>query len=194
MKHDQLEELVLQSLEQGRSGARLYEAALECALNAELQAEWQRYLEETKSHVSALEGVCKALGISAKEQTPGRLVVQHLGSALVQAVRMAHVGGNLQAAQLVAAECILLAETRAHLDWQLLGQCCEQLPPDQARVLGEAYQRIEGQEDEHLYHTKRWCRDLWSEALGLSVASPAATQGRQRVEPSVAQRSEQAAE
>lgn len=193
MKFDQVKELVLQSLEHGRGGVSLYEAALECAVNAELQEEWQRYLEETKSHVATLEGVCKALDIAAQEQTPGRAVVHHLGGALVQAVRMAHSGASQQAAQLLAAECIVLAATKAHLDWQLLGQCSELLPPEQAQLLSEAYQRIEVQEDEHLYHTKRWCRELWSEALGLSTSAPAAPAGRWRVESSLS-KAEQAAE
>jgi hypothetical protein len=29
---------------------------------------------------------------------------------------------------------------------------------------------VEGQEDEHLYDTKGWCRKLWLESLGLKAA------------------------
>lgn len=31
---------------------------------------------------------------------------------------------------------------------------------------------VEDEEDEHLYHTKGWCRELWMEALGLRAVLP----------------------
>ena len=31
---------------------------------------------------------------------------------------------------------------------------------------------VEDQEDEHLYHTKGWCRELWIEALGMKAVLP----------------------
>jgi hypothetical protein len=39
-------------------------------------------------------------------------------------------------------------------------------------VLKEACEEIEEQEDEHLYHTKGWCRELWLESLGLKAVLP----------------------
>lgn len=35
-----------------------------------------------------------------------------------------------------------------------------------------AYDAIEDQEYEHLYHTKGWCRELWLQALGLKATLP----------------------
>lgn len=189
MKFDQLEELVLQSLEHERCGVSLYEAALECAVRPELQEEWRQYLTETRRHVTALEDVCKALGIDADRKTVGRAIVRHIGSALVLAIKMARAANNPEAAQLVAAENIVLAETKDHLDWELLGQCAEQLPHEQAKVLLGAYEQIGRQEDEHLYHTKSWCRELWRQSLGLRA--PALLRFGASVEPVNA---EQAAE
>ena len=31
----------------------------------------------------------------------------------------------------------------------------------------EAFDEVEDEEDEHLYHTKGWCRELWIESLGI---------------------------
>jgi hypothetical protein len=31
---------------------------------------------------------------------------------------------------------------------------------------------VEDQEDEHLYHTRGWARELWMEALGLKAVLP----------------------
>lgn len=167
----QLEQLVLQSLEHERGGVKLYEAALECAISPELREEWHRYLTETRGHVLALEHVCKALGIDAEQKTAGQAVARHLASAMVLAIEMARSAGAPEAAQLVAAEQIVLAETKDHLDWELLGQCAGHLPPEQAKVLLEAYEQIAGQEDEHLYCTKSRCRELWRQWLGLPGAS-----------------------
>jgi hypothetical protein len=67
---------------------------------------------------------------------------------------------------------VVLAETKDHLDWTLIGKCAEQLEGSQAEALQEAYDQIEDQEDEHLYHTRGWCRELWIAALGMNAVLP----------------------
>ena len=37
-------------------------------------------------------------------------------------MKTALAAGNPHAAQIVAAECVVLAETKDHLDWELLGE------------------------------------------------------------------------
>jgi hypothetical protein len=39
-------------------------------------------------------------------------------------------------------------------------------------MLRDAYEEIEDQEDEHLYHSKGWCRELWLESLGMKAVLP----------------------
>jgi hypothetical protein len=36
----------------------------------------------------------------------------------------------------------------------------------------EACEEVEDEEDEHLYHTKGWCRELWIASLGLNAVLP----------------------
>jgi len=36
----------------------------------------------------------------------------------------------------------------------------------------EAYDAVEDEEDEHLYHTIGWTRELWIQALGLPAVLP----------------------
>ncbi|MDF3069600.1 MAG: hypothetical protein K0R38_5201 [Polyangiaceae bacterium] len=172
MNTKQVQELLLQSLEHELGGVKVYRTALQCAVNQDLKEEWQEYLEQTQTHVSTLESVCAALGVDAQQETPGRGVVRHVGGALVQAMEMALAAGDPAAAQLVACECVVLAETKDHSDWQLLGKCAQNLQGPGADVLQEAYSRIEDEEDEHLYHTKGWCRELWVESLGLPAVLP----------------------
>lgn len=177
MKQDrpsqQVIELLLQSLEHEKGGVQVYETALKCAVNDDLKDEWQKYLQETRHHVKVLTNVCSTVGIDSRTETPGVLVVRHMGGSLVKAMEMALEGGKPEAAQLVACECVVLAETKDHLDWELIGKCGEKLlKGDAAKALTEAYDEIEDQEDEHLYHTKGWCRELWIESLGMKAILP----------------------
>lgn len=127
MKNAQVKELVLQSLEHERGGVKVYEAALQCATNEELREEWQNYLQQTRRHVQALTTVCSALGLDSEEQTPGCQILHKMGGALVASMEEARSGGNAEAAQLVACECVVLAETKDHLDWELLGEVAKEL-------------------------------------------------------------------
>jgi rubrerythrin len=194
MKSEQLEELVLQSLEHEQGGVKVYELAVQCAVEQDLKEEWEKYLNQTRTHVSTLEGICKALDIDAHRETPGRAVVRHLGGALVEAMKMAKSAGDPAAAQLVACECVVLAETKDHLDWELLTKCADELTGDRAALVANACDEVEDQEDEHLYHTKGWCRELWIQSLGLNAVLPPPEEQRHVKTAVGAARAEQAAE
>jgi hypothetical protein len=172
MNTKQIEELVLQSLEHEVGGVNVYTTALGCAVNQDLKAEWQEYLEQTKAHVRALETLCSALGLDPARETPGRGVVRHVGAALVEAMNLAASAGDPAAAEIVACECVVLAETKDHADWQLLSKCAVHLDGPVAAAFKAACSTIEDQEDEHLYHTRGWCRELWVQALGLPAVLP----------------------
>jgi rubrerythrin len=168
----QLQELILQSLEHEKGGVEIYETAVECAVSEELREEWGKYLDQTRNHVQVLQGVCQELEIDPEQESPGREVVRNIGAALVQAMRLAKESGNPVAAQLVACECVVLAETKDHADWELLGKCAEKLKGKGKEALTAACEEVEEEEDEHLYHTKGWCRELWLDSLGLEAVLP----------------------
>ena len=170
MKSEQLSGLLLISLEHERGGVLVYETALQCAQNDQLRAEWTQYLSETREHVEALERVCKELKLDPEAQTPTRAIVQSLGGALVSAMKSALDSATPAEAELVACECVVIAETKDHLDWELLSKWAEK--DDAPESLVEACEEIEEQEDEHLYHSKGWCRELWLQALGEDAVLP----------------------
>src|SRR5688500_7985346 len=173
MIHAQLKELLLQSLEHEKGGVLVYRTALECVLNDDLRAEWEEYLSQTENHVEVLASACEELGLDPGERTPGCQVVQHVGKSLVQAMKMALAAGNPEAAELVACECVVLAETKDHANWELIGACAKAYDDDRVvNALLTAYEEIEDEEDEHLYHTKGWCRELWLESLGIDAKLP----------------------
>ena len=168
----QFQELLLQSLEHERGGVKVYETAVQCAVSRELKEEWQKYLGQTRNHVKILERVFQKLEIDPEQRSPGRDIVGALGASLVSAMQQAQGSGNPTAAQLVACECIVLAETKDHLDWELLTKCAEQLKGAQKQALQEACETVEDEEDEHLYHTRGYCRELWLDSLGLPAVLP----------------------
>lgn len=179
MNTEQRNELLYQSLEHEMGGVKVYETAIACVLNDDLKKEWTRYLDQTRHHVEVMQALCKALGLELDAETPGRQVVRHTGQALVQAMVMARESGKPEAAQLVACECVVLAETKDHADWELIGQCADAAEGKEKEALLKAYQEIEDEEDEHLYHTKGWCRELWLESLGLPAVLPPPEEVRQ---------------
>lgn len=172
MNQNQFKELLLQSLEHERGGIKVYETALKCARNEDLKEEWERYLAETERHVLVLQDLFVSLQLDPEEKSPGREIVQGLGSALVVAMERALSAGPPEAAQLVACECVVLAETKDHLDWELIGEAAKKLRSADGKAVKQAYAEVEDQEDEHLYHTKGWCRELWMEALGMKAMLP----------------------
>jgi ferritin-like metal-binding protein YciE len=194
MKAKQMQELLLQALEHELGGVQVYTTALKCVTNPELKKEWQRYLAETKKHVAVLEKLCGELGVKADKETPGRAVVRHLGESLVEAMSMALQAGDPTAAELVACECVVLAETKDHLNWTLLGKCAQQLEGEEAESVAAAYAEIEDQEDEHLYHSRGWCRELWIQSLGIPAVVPPPEETRKVKTAIGAAKAEQAAE
>jgi rubrerythrin len=172
MNKTQLNELLLQSLEHEKGGVQVYETALKCVVNPDLREEWTKYLEQTREHVRILTEVFGKLKLDPYQETPGRQVVRYLGSSLVQAMQMALTSSPREAAQLVACECVVNAETKDHLDWELIGKCADKSDGETRQLLMDAYLQVEDQEDEHVYHSKGWCRELWIESLGLKAILP----------------------
>jgi ferritin-like metal-binding protein YciE len=172
MHSAQFIELVLQSLEHERGGVKVYQAAIRCAQRDDLRMEWEKYLAQTEEHVSALTEICEVFDIDPFTMTPGTQIVKALGTSLVEAMNAAYAAGDRQAAEIVAAECVVLAETKDHLNWELLGEAAKTLSGEEREALQEAYEKIEEEEDEHLYHTQGWCRELWLESLGLAAELP----------------------
>jgi hypothetical protein len=67
---------------------------------------------------------------------------------------------------------VVQAETKDHLNWELLGTLAEKSEGEVRDLLSAAVEKVETQEDHHLYHTKGWARELWLEALGLPAVLP----------------------
>ena len=172
MNTDQLHELLYQALETEQGGILVYKNALRCVINADLKKEWEEYLEQTQNHERIVRDLFEAFGLDPEVETPGRKVVAQIGESLVKAMATALDAGPPEAAQLVAAECVILAETKDHQNWELIGQVAKKSKGEKAKALKTAYEEVEDEEDEHLYHTMGWARELWIESLGMPAVIP----------------------
>ena len=131
-----------------------------------------KYLDQTRNHVQIVQDVMSVFGLDPEQEPPGRKVARRTGEYLVKAMELALKSGESGAAQLVAAESIVLAETKDHLNWQLIGEAAKKATGETAKALKQAHEEVEDEEDEHLYHTAGWARELWLESLGMKAVLP----------------------
>ena len=167
-----LKELLCQALETEKGGIQVYRTALRCAVNDELKEEWQEYLEQTENHERIVRELFSSLGLDPEAETPGRAIVRAKGQGLVKAMETALSSGKKEVAQLVACECVVEAETKDHQNWELIGEVAKKQTGEAGRALKAAHEEVEEEEDEHLYHTQGWCRELWLQSLGQPAVLP----------------------
>ncbi len=67
---------------------------------------------------------------------------------------------------------MVLAETKDHQNWELLSKCAEKAKGREQKALTAACEEVEDEEDEHIYHSKGWCRELWIQSLGMPAVLP----------------------
>jgi rubrerythrin len=171
MDRARLTELLYQALETEQGGVKVYESAVRCAQNDDLKKEWGEYLEQTRNHEVVMLRVLDGFGLDPSQETPGRQIIRNKARTLVGSMDEARKADPV-AAQLVAAECVVEAESKDHMNWELIGELSKTLTGDEAKILKEAHQEVEEEEDEHLYHTMGWARELWLESLGMPAVLP----------------------
>jgi hypothetical protein len=172
MKNEQVHQLLYEALETEIGGVLVYKTAIRCALNDDLKEEWEKYLDQTENHERIIRELLGKFELDPDMETPGRKIVRHIGQSLVKAMELALESGNIQAAQIVAAECVVEAETKDHLNWELVAQVAENTEGEEEKILMAAHEQVEKEEDDHLYHSTGWARELWIDSLGLPAVIP----------------------
>ena len=167
-----LEGLLYQVYETELGGVQVYTKALECVRNPDLRKEFSHYLEETKKHVEIAKAMLTEVGLDPEAEVPARLPVRTIGEGLVAAMDKALSGGTPTEAELTAAECVVEAETKDHMNWSLVGVVAKKTSGSIADALKKAHDQVEGDEDHHLYHSTGWAREMWIQALGLPAVLP----------------------
>ena len=132
-------ELILQALETERGGIKVYTAAIGAACKDDLRRQWTGCLEETRRHEGILSRVCRRLDLDPEMQSPGREIVSGHSKWLVEMIESAVATGDSGAAQLIAAECVMVSETKDLLNWALIGQVSKRGKKGLADILTTAY-------------------------------------------------------
>jgi rubrerythrin len=131
-------------------GWQLYRVVGSRATDKELKERYQEFGQETDRHRTILTSLIRDLGGDPDYVSPTARIAQAKSEALLQS---ALVSGPLSPEEREASdlENVVLAETKDHADWELLGQLAEQLPSGKARKAIEvAVAEVGPQEDEHL--------------------------------------------
>jgi len=112
MQSDTLNDVVLRSLEHERTGIEVYKTALRCAMAHELREEWDQNLSRTLRNERMLAEVCDVMDIDPDEETADRRIVRQVGNFLVDTMHEALANSPAETAELIACECVVLAEAR----------------------------------------------------------------------------------
>ena len=145
-------------------GQKLYEKALTLVSDSEVRSKFREFHRQTLKHQLVLTDVIRRLGGNSRAQSPTAKVATEKAQALLKSMDAA--GLSKDQAELNAIENIVLAETKDHADWELIGKIARQATDDRLReVLGAAAGEIEQEEDEHLKWTRKKLGELQMEAL-----------------------------
>lgn len=148
---DKLSEFLM--VEQG--GLQLYRVLAERTQLDELRQKYVEFGEETSRHRQILASMIQQLGGDPGYVSPLAKVAQVRAENMLS---LALVTDGLSPAEMeaVGLECVLLAETKDHADWELLSLLIEKMPAGKEREsMVSAVQEVESQEDEHL----GWARE-----------------------------------
>ena len=109
-------------------------------------------------------GVIHALGMDPAYLSPGAKLATEKADGLLKSMRD---GLSAKSAEINAVENIILAETKDHADWELLGKIARQTNDSRIRdALKDAVSEVEPEEDEHL----NWTRDQMSRLQIKAIA------------------------
>jgi rubrerythrin len=153
-------------------GQELYEKALTQVFDPEVKTKFKEFLRQTRNHQKILTDMIRKLDGDPRMQSAGAKVADEKAQALLRS--MAAGGLSKEQRQLNAIENIVLAETKDHSDWELLGKVARQTGDARLReVLAPAVKEVEDQEDEHL----NWSRNKLGELSMIALARQPESRG-----------------
>jgi rubrerythrin len=159
-----LMDLLSEFLAVEEGGQQLYEKALELVFDNEVKSRFREFLKQTMTHQKVLTEIINKLGGNPNSQSHAAKIATQKAEALLRT--MGDPGLSHDQNQLNAMENIVLAETKDHADWELLGKIARQTTDNRLReVLAPAAKTVEQEEDEHLNWTRKKLGELQMTAL-----------------------------
>jgi rubrerythrin len=171
-----LMDLLSEFLAVEEGGQQLYEKALELVFDSEVKTKFREFLKQTMTHQKVLTEIINKLGGNPRAQSPTAKIASQKAEALLRT--MGDPALSRDQNQLNAMENIVLAETKDHADWELLGKITRQTTDNRLReVLAPAAKTVEQEEDEHLNWTRKKLGELQMAALSQNRKPDAAGNG-----------------
>ena len=136
-----------------KGGVKLYEAAIQQVRDPDVVNRFRDFYQQTRRHVEILTRVIANLGGDPTYMSRGAKVAEEKAQALLKTMTLSD-GMGPEEAELNAIENIVIAETKDHADWQLLGHLARRSSDSKLRdVLKPAVDEVEPEEDQHLSWT-----------------------------------------
>jgi rubrerythrin len=159
-----LKDVLSEFLAVEKGGQKLYEKALGLVSDSEVRTKFSEFHKQTINHQKILTEVIEQLGGSPRMMSRTAKIATKKAQGLL--ATMGRVGLSRDEGELNAIENIVLAETKDHADWELIGKIARQTTDSHLReVLGPAARIVEQEEDEHLNWTRKKLGEMQMEAL-----------------------------
>jgi len=155
IKHAQLMSMLSEFLAVEQGGQKLYQKALAQVRDPDVVKRFQTFYEQTVKHEQILTRIISELGGDPTRISP----TARIAASKAQELTPAQI-------ELNAMENILLAETKDHADWELLGKIARQTTePQLSSTLKPAVDEVESEEEDHLNWTGSRMAELSMKAL-----------------------------
>jgi rubrerythrin len=167
--HEMLMDKLSEFLAVEKGGVQLYEAALRVVQNEEVRNKFREFLAQTRKHEEILTRVINQLGGNPSEMSASAKIAEKKAKALLETMDASNgkIALSPKEAEINAMENILLAETKDHADWELLGKVVRRTDDHKlSDILQPAVNEVEPEEDEHLTWTKEQMAKMAIESMG----------------------------
>ena len=159
LNHDWLKQFFSEMLAVERGGVELYDRALEQLAHDDLRTKLEQFHEQTERHVELCEEMLNAAGANEDEMSPAAEAAEHKAQGLLSA----DVPEEMR--DINNLENLVLAETKDHWNWELLGSLMERIEErDLKKVVSRAVREVRKQENDHLTWSQKMLTRLATEA------------------------------
>jgi hypothetical protein len=161
MKQDLATVFLLDALEHAQGTARVYRAAVECAVERDRRRRFQLGATGADGDAAVLAQMCGALGVRVDHPTAGREIVKDATVALEKQIVSALAEADRATAESIALQCAVAADTRSLANVEILARIGPELPEAAASVWTAAASALEEGVRERL----TYARVAWEQLL-----------------------------
>ena len=143
-------DLLSACLQHERCGVHLYRSVGGRTTNPDFRARYEEFERETLRHVEILEELIATTGGDPMYVSPSARATEKAAAGLVESTFLLEGSVDADTAELAMLEAVLLAETKDHGNWSLLGQLARAMSDGPVKeALRAAVEVVLAEEEEH---------------------------------------------